>query len=554
MAGSPHQRNVNVAGQQEQLRIAKAGIVTERKPKATPPKTLADKIGGMIDRAVYVVSPERGARRMALRKSFDRRAQNSAHDGAESTKLRDGAWLGSRLSPDSAVELDLQTSRTRSRELYRTDSIGGAIDSRTNLVVSYGFTPQARIKARDGLATEEQAKKWNDELEEVYHRIYPRMGKNGKQSLWQLLRLVERHHGCDGESVTILSDRADGDKPIPLTLEVVDPERLATPPGMIGNPRCRMGVEYDDSGKIIAYHIRQTHPGDTLEVNEKFTRYPAARVLHVFEPWFAGQSRGLPWMTRSLNRCRDAKDLDDAAITAAQVQACYAAFVTSPAGGYDAAVGAATETANGRRFEDIQPGTIRYLDVGEKVDFGNPSQGNGYAPMQEWNYRRAAAGMNYPYEMVTKNWGGLSFAAGRLSLAETRLMVTAEQKLLNEAWLQVVWARLVEESVIVGAVSIPSLAYSRDPWWFQQHEWRSPAWPFALTPGEEINAKITAIDNNLITKASVIGELGGDREEVFADRMAERKAELEMGIEPAASKVPDAQIHPQQVQPEQVAA
>lgn len=525
--------------------------MTERKPPQYTP-SIADRIGSWIDRAVYAMAPERGIRRMAIRRQHEQRSIRAASSkGAESTRLKDGKWLGSRLSPDSAAEMDLDRVRQRSRELYESDSIGGVVDSRTNLVVSYGFTPQARIKERAGLATDAQAKQWNAELEEVYKRLGNKISKSGKQTLWQLLRLVEKHHGFDGGSITIISDRGESDKPIPLTLEVVDPTRLETPPGMVGNPLVRMGVEYDKSGRIVAYHIRKSHPQDTRDVDMTYTRYPAERVLHVFDPWFAGQSREKPWMSRTIDRCRDVEDLDDAAITAAQVEACFAAFVTS-SNAADAASGAATEVSNGRQYQDIRPGTIQYIDpiAGEDVKFSQPTKSNGYSSMQEWHHHRIAAGIDFPYEMVTKNWSGTSFSGGRLALTSCRQFVMVEQKLLTEAWLCAVWNRIVEESVIVGACTIPPAVYARDPWWFQQHEWRAPAWPFALTPGEEIKAKVDAINNNLITKASVIGEMGGDREEVFEERRRECEDERQMGIEPAVAEA-SVSISPQQTEQQQ---
>lgn len=507
---------------------------------------MMDRFGDAVDSLVMAISPESGIRRLAMRNAHQRHQQcavrMASNDGAENTNTRGSSWLASRLSVDSALEQDLDTLRRNSRELYRTDAIGGAVDTRKNLVVSYGFTPQAKIGERKKLGiTADQAEKWNEELEEVYERIYLKISKCGTRSLWQLCRLVEGCHGFDGESVTILSDRGDADKPIPLTLEVVDTERLSTPPEMIGNPLVRLGVEHDQSGKIVAYHIQDRHPGDTIDIKLTWTRYPVERVLHVFEQWFAGQTRAFPWLTRAINKAKDAKDLDEAAIIAAQVEACYAAFVVSPMGAYRAAEGAAAETQNGGRVEDIRPGTIRYLDTAEDVRFGQPTRSAGYGPIMESINRRAAAGMNFPYEMLAKNWGGLSFAGGRLSLTDAKLFVKAQQKLLREAWLAAIWNRMVYETIIVGpemcGVTIPPRLYNRAPWWFQKHEWGDPSWPYALTPGEEIDAAVTMIDNNLVTKAKVVGEFGGNWEDVAVTRKKERATEREFEIEPiTASK------------------
>jgi lambda family phage portal protein len=510
-------------------------------------RTLLHRVEDAFDRVVGLFAPQQAAERMALRyrwRTAEARfgslsePRMSTYDGAVNDRTRADSWLNSRLSPNSALEQDLVTLRSRSLELYRTDAIGGAIDGRTNLVVSYGFTPQARIKERAGVVTQAQADQWNQELEDVYAQTAPAICKTNKRSLWQLSRLVERHHGAYGESFTILSDRSEPGRPIPLTLEVVDPERVETPYNQVNNPLIRLGVEHDESGRIVAYHVRDKHPGDTLDLNLQYTRYPAERVLHVFESFFAGQSRGLPWLVRTLNRAKDAKDLDEAAIIAAQVEACFAAFVTAPMGGGRAANSALAETGDTSRIEDIRPGTIRYLDSGEQVHFGSPSKASTFAPFQEWNYRRAAAGMNYPYEMLVKNWNGLSFAGGRLALTEGRLFVQSAQQLLIECWLCKIWERLVYESVLVGAVSIPPRLYEDYAWWLNRHCWTPPAWPFALTPGEEIDAKIKAVNNNLMPKAKVVGEFGGDLEDVFGQRRDERQLERDYEIDPATAEVP----------------
>jgi len=524
--------------------------MTERKPPPAPPRNWLDKLGSAFDTLVCAVAPERGMKRLQFRHLHnayqERQVRNTRSEAGERTATRESSWLGSRLSADSGLELDLVSQRTKARELYLNDSIGGVVESRTNLVVSYGFTPQARIKAKPGLATDAEAKQWNDELEEVFERIAPRIGKNGKTSLWQLSRLIERHHGVDGESFTILSDRGSADRPIPLILEVIDPERVETPPGMIGNPRVRMGVEHDAGGQIVAYHVRDSHPGDTVDVKQTYTRYEASRVLHVFEAWFAGQSRAFPWLTRSLNRCKDAKDLDEAAIIAAQVEACHAAFVTPGiGGGANAAANAATGTQGSKRTEEIRPGMIRYLDDAEQINFSNPTKSNGYDKLQEWNYRRISVGMSYPYEMISNNWSGMSFAGGRLVLANGKLFVESEQELLREMWFARIWDRMVYETVVVGACSIPPRLYARDPWFFQRHEWNAPAWPYAINPQQEIAAKIAAINANLISKASVCGELGGDFEDVQEQRQRECQSERDKQIEPAAAEVPSATLEQQ---------
>ena len=506
----------------------------ERKPP-TIKRNLADRFGEVLDQVVFAFRPVAGAKRMDFRRRY-KAVSMSAHEGATIDETRGSSWIGSRLSPDAAMEEDRAELISRSKELYRNDSIGGAIDSRVNLVVSYGFTPQAAIQPREGI-TQDQADTWNDQIELVYDQVYTRIGRTGKDNLWQETRLALRCYDVYGEGLVILSDVGGNEKPIPLTIEVVDPERLETPIDKISNPRIRMGIEYDAQGRITHYYIRRTHPGDTKHFNFEYDRIEASRVLHIFERWFPGQSRGYPWMTRILNRIKDAKDLGEATIIAAQVEACYAAFVK---GGnpYDAATAnSAGTTTAGNRFQEVRPGGIHYLNTGEEVTFGSPSRpGNTFAPFMDWNGRKEAAGLNWSFEMLAKDWRGMSFAGGRLTLAEQRMVVESLQKLLVERMLTPIWNRMVEEAVIVGAVDIPPRLYQRMPWVFQAHEWGPPAWPFALTPREEVESTVTAIENNLMTKKRAVSRLGGWLSEVFKQRAIERDEERTLGIQPGSAQ------------------
>lgn len=518
--------------------------MNERKLPPERPRSFLRRMGESIDRAIYEVAPSWGGRRLAMRKQLevaerlaDARVQN-LFDGADSDRLRGSKWMASRLSTDSELELDLPTLRTRSNELYATDSIGGAVDSCATQVVGTGFTPQAQIDFDELGIDKEAAKTFNRQIEKQFKRWAKKADRDRRKSLWQISRLACRAWLVDGESLVVMSDVGDADSVVPLALEVVAAERLETPPEKSGDPRVRMGIERDAKGKITHYWIRKTHPADTLDVNDKYDRVPAWRVCHVFESLFTGQSRGLPWMFRVLNRLRDAKDTDEAAVIAMQVQACYSAFVkNSDVDGYAAATGAANGTfTNGQRYEELEPGSVRYLRPGEEITFATPSQpGTNHERFMEWAYRRIAAGMNYAYEMLVKSWKGLSFAGGRLVLQETRVDLSCKQKFLTEQLLEMVWNRAVEEMVILGVVAIDAGSFKRAREAWLEHKWTPPKWPFSITPKEEIEADILEVEHNMATlEEKIASRGGGDIEQVFERRQSEVKEQRTREILPGA--------------------
>lgn len=517
------------------------------------------KFGSIIDRAVFAVAPVWGAQRIATRRQFEQSEKYFARalEAAENDRSREGKWLGSRLSADAFLEEDLESTRQRSRELYRNDFVGGAIDSRAEHVVGTGFTVQARIKAKPGVVTEAEAKLLNAQLEEVYERVEPTACRTRKKSFWQKITLACRTLDSDGESFVVFSDIGAADAPIPLCVEVIDPDRVETPPEMIMDPSVRMGIKYGKNKEIIGYYVRDNHPNDNKEFSLTYKLIPAWRVQHTFVEWFAGQSRGLPWMTRALNRAKDGKDLTEAGVIGAQVEACYAGFIKTKSNPVQAAIGATTSTDSTRRIQDVRPGSMNYIGPNDEIVFSSPNKSNAVGTLQEYNNRTISAALNWPYEMLMKDWRGVSFAGGRIVLNGARISTKVRQKLLIESMLRPFWHRMVEEAVIVGAVDIDARLYRDNRHVFNRHTWTGPRWSYALTPGEEVKARLMAVDGNLTTMAAELSEDQLDLEEVYAQRAIEREMERKGNILPnsvAEAEAATQAIEQASQQPQEVAA
>lgn len=467
-------------------------------------------------------------------------AQNHAYEGAAGDRVNGGMWPISRQSTDSDLELDFDELRQRSRFIARNDSAGGMIDQRKDLTVGTGFTYLPMIEPVKGYITETQADQYNDELMELSESVFYRIGVTGTQSLWNQSRLIEGHHGFDGESVTILSDlMPDDDKPIPFVTEVIDPMRMDTPPKKAGDPNCRMGVQYEDSGRISGYWIQKRHPGETRDIDFDFEFYERRRVLHVFEPFFARQSRGLPWLVRNLNRLVDRKDLDQAGIVFAQIRACLMGFLESVnAPGMDN-TGDLQRWANDPKYleqfvKTFVPGMITALPPNKKITFSEPPTGSDFTEsLNRTNDHRIAVGMNEPYESVSRDWSQKSFAGGRIILSGLKNTVEVRQELQTEKWFTPIGNRMVDEAVLLGKCSIPPRLYEKRRMIFQRHVWLPPVWPFSVNPGEEIKALLTAVDGNLMTKAVAVARFtGGSWKRIKAIRAKEREDERQLNIVP----------------------
>lgn len=467
-------------------------------------------------------------------------ASNSAYEGADSTGFNASKWITSRLSPNAALAngMALDELRQRSRQAYRSKAVGGVIDQDVDLVVSTGFTPQAKIAATPGFATANQAKKYNQQLEMIGQSIWPTLDINGQDSLWDCSRLVQRCNRFDGESLTILSDKKRKRGRVPLVIEVVDTDRLSTPPEEVSNPLCRFGVLKDRTGEITHYYIQKSHPNDDMEWKYEWEKVPAERVCHVFEKWFPDQARGLPWFTRVLVPLLNGDDLEEAGIVKAQVEACFVGTVTPPSSlglsPEQVARNMADLVEMAKNIRNLQPGTVNVLMPGAESNFSSPSSGIGsVGTLQEVNFRTIAEGLNVAFEMLRKDWRGVSFAGGRLILQGMKQDARCRQKRLVDSWLSVIWNRMVEEAVLLGKCSIPVALFNEWPELFQAHKWMAPAWGYAVNPVQEVQALVQARNENLITGSQATAEYSGeDYEATVEERAREREAEREADVVP----------------------
>ena len=515
-----------------------------------------------LDNWILSLFPTWGAGRIAARRklSMVQRLSSAAeqrfsraYEASDNDRFRGSKWLTSRLSPNSELERESETLRDRAKDLFRNDSFASsAINGRVDNVVGCGIRMQSRIQPGEGVS-ESRAAELNRQVEAPF-RVWARAEK-----LAQKQRLFERCRGIYGEGFLILSDRGSADKPVPLSIQVIAPERIETPPGLLGDPNVRMGVRLDPATrKPTAYYLRTVHPNDTLETSWTYEEVPADRVVHVFEERFPGQVRGVPWLAPAMADLKDIKDFKETHLIAEQVAACFTVFIEKDEFGDPraAAEGAASETASdGGRIEDIEPGLIQYLRKGESVKFGDPNRpGNTLGPFLEWHLKAVAAAIRYPFELLVKHYEN-SYSGGRLSLIDGRIAFSCWQQESIEGGWQRVSDRFVEELVIVGGIDIEPDEFESNRSVFLQQSWVPPGMPW-IDPVKEVRGDREAIDGGLSTRSTSLASRGWDYDEVQEQRAREaiddvklrlRVEEFEQeerkrrGLEPVATEPDDSQ-------------
>ena len=497
--------------------------------------------GSALDEIVYTVSPRAGTRRKAYRKKWEMASRLAAKywESSDSDRFRGENWLTSKLSPDSAMEDELEEQAARAKDMYRNDGYAASfVDGRVNNIVGRGIRPQARVALRKGVIDEAGAETINNQLDAVHRRYVKNVTRDG-QSLWEVQRQVDRCLEMVGEAFVLFDHDPDAHRLLPLVMEVIDPQRIQTPPEQTNNPHVRLGIERDPKTKrVVAYYVRTTHPGDNKKVDFKFRRiekyHSSGRVqmVHLFEQIFPGQTRGFTPMSPILGELKDLKDIKEAILITEQIAACFSVFVSSETNPEDFAEGSATETrSTGERIQDVEPGRITYLGPDEKVTVGTPNPGNNVGTFLEYNLRGIAAGLQYPYELLTKNWSGLNYSSGRLSLIDGRISFGCRQQLIGEQLLDEYWKWFVAEVIIFAPdeIDIELLDYDREPWVFEMVTWVSPGWPW-IDPTKEVQADALSIEGNLDTLQARLAARGLDLEETLTQRKREIDLLTKLGL------------------------
>jgi len=473
-----------------------------------------------------------------------------SYGGARNTRTTGGFGSGGNSSADSELASSLSALRARSRQMIRDSSYAKRAQLIVvNNIIGTGVGMQAQVETVRGT----RADRVNDGIEAAW-ALWCEAGSchtGGELHFSDLERAAMGQVFEAGEILVRKHYRAFGNSRVPLALELIEPERLATElvdpsAGLsIGN-NFRMGIEVDVYGRPEFYWIRSLHPGD-LRVHagatDKYERVPAADIYHLrnIERW--PQARGVPWMHTALRKLDDLNEYSQHEVTAARASAAYFATIETPEDTNPLPTD--TEAPSGASVMDIDPLTIQELRPGEKLNFHTPNRPNpGLDPFMRAMLREVAAGCGPSYESLSKDYSQSNYSSSRLALLDDRDLYKAMQ----QWWIRVfrkplhqVWLR---QAVLAGAVEgLSPTAYAVNPDKYSAVLFKPRGWSW-VDPTKEVAAYKEAIKAGLTTVTDVIAATGGgmDIEDVVKTRKRELAMFEDAGIDVDTTVVPAGQL------------
>ncbi len=457
-----------------------------------------------LDRAIGAVAPGAALRRARQRQMLG--LVQRAYEGARSGRRTDG-WVTAGTGANAEIGPAISRLRDRSRDLVRNNPYATkAVHALVSNMVGTGIVPRAR-------ADQQEVARAADQL---WQRFVERCDADGLTDFAGLQALIVRTMAESGEVLVRLRDRrAEDDLPVPLQLQVLEPDHLDTSKtaDLADGGFVLQGIEFDGLGRRRAYWLFANHPGDGRGALVS-RPVPARQILHLYERLRPGQVRGVPWFAPIILKLRDLDDYDDAELMRKKIEACFAAFVTGAED--DETLGKTEARSSGERVESFEPGMIEYLEPGKDVKFATPSSGGGYAEYMRLQLHAVAAGVGLTYELLTGDLSQVNYSSIRAGLIEFRRRMEALQwQLLVPGLCQPVWRRFVAMGQAAGTL----------PEGIITAEWTAPRFE-AVDPLKDIQADILAVRAGVMTLKEAIARQGYDPAQVLTE-IAATNAELD---------------------------
>jgi lambda family phage portal protein len=478
-------------------------------------------------------------------------------------------WFPWIRSPDNEINIYRDRMVARVRDLVRNDGwaaggITGVLDSTIGGYYRLISNPDhAWLKRRYGAAFDHV---WADEYRQAVEAEWrgwaddPNFYCDATRQLTmsQIFYLALRHKLVDGEPLAMLDWMPErqgyGAATYATAVKLIDPDRLSNPYEMVDTMHRRGGVEIDDDGAPVGYHIRRAHQNDWYAAVQSMEWDYAARetewgrpiVLHDLDRDRVEQHRGLSVLTPVLNRFKMLTTYDRAELQAAVVNAIYALAVESPYDpkGLREAMGdgeqiddlrfywdelAASRKSRGLKLDGVQ---IAHFFPGEKAVPLNPTRPNAnYDPFSHAVLRHVASALGTSAAQMTKDWSKTNYSSARSEILDAWKTMSRRRVHFDTGFSNRVYMGWLEEAHEIAPLPLPPgapdfaearAAYARCRWLGAARGW--------VDPVKEAQGAALRMDAATSTLLEECAEQGKDWEEQLAQRSIEARKMKELKI------------------------
>lgn len=491
----------------------------------------------VFERAIAAVAPRAALKRAVARKQLSVINSGYSNYGASHTKKSLMGWLYHGGSAEEDIQENLSTLRERSRDLYMGVPIAtGALKTMRTNVVGLGLTLKSRIDFDFLGLTEKQAQ----ELENNIEREFALWANDETCDLErvdnfsELQQLAFLNWLMSGDVIALLPTTKRKNIPYDLRVQLIEADRLSTPNEHLNDPRYSGGVETNEQGEVIAYHILNCHPlARDIQKMPEWVRVKAfgektgrRNVIHIMNRERIGQRRGVPMLAPVIESLKQLGRYTDAEIVAAVVSGMFTVFIEKTDNSDGTPIGEtfdeSEQVSTNPNDIEIGNGTIIDLNEGEKANAVTPGRPNSnFDGFVTAISRQIGAALEIPYEILFKNFTS-SYSASRGALLEFWKSIRMYRNWLARDFCQPIYEEWFAEAVAKGRIKAPGFfsdyavrkAYTAA-------EWNGPAQGL-LNPVQEVQAAELRVQSGFSTRAREAQEMTGTD---FYKNIKQRKRE-----------------------------
>ena len=442
-----------------------------------------------IERAIAAVSPSWAAKRAAARANLERaklaESRMRGFNAVSKGRRAGDDWTGVGEGAPTESANDLAELRKRAREMGRNNPYWLA-GKRTIVGEAVGHGIRATAISTNKATQKRVQTAWDDWAKTKACDV------TGQLDFYGIQKLVMGTVVSDGECLVVRRQRGAA-----LQLQVLGAEFLSSAKDgpLPGGGEVVGGVETDDFGAPVAYHVYKRHPSRGIA---ETVRIEARDVAHVFRVDRANQMRGESWIAPVFTRLNDWDDYEDADLLRQKVAACFGAIYTGveAEGDYET-------------HEKLEPGMIEYLPGGSDVKLISPPASQGLRDSALITHRAIAAGLGITYEALTGDYERVNFSSARMGhLRMARNVSDWQQDVLIERLLDRVWKWFIDATTLRpvsdGGEAVPANVGVL---------WTVPSRTL-LDPDKETTADIKRVRAGFAAWQDVVRENGRDPDQV----------------------------------------
>ncbi len=509
----------------------------------------------IIDKMVEIVNPVAALRRTESRMRLEmaRSFTNSGYDesGASRSKNSMKGWLANSRTPQEDIDKNLPTLRQRSRSLYMSAPLAvSAIKTNRTNIIGQGLRLKSAIDADFLGMSQEAAREWQRKAEREF-KLWSESkfcDSTRTNNFFEIQQTACMSWLMNGDACVLVEyERPTRAFPYGLRVHLIESDRVSTP-NQTGNAvnlfarnretknRIFNGVEVDDNGKVIAYHICSTYPNSNLKTEKKWSRVKAfgektglPNVLMIFETERPEQYRGVPYLAPVIESLKQLTRYNEAEVMAAVINGFFTVFITSENGtndiGFGGVVDEDEEVSRDNINYELGPGMVNVLNPGEKIEIADskrPSTNFDAFTLAMAKYIGAA--LEIPVELLVKSFNS-SYSASRAALLEAWKAFRMKRSWLAADLCQPIYEIFLTEAIGSGRLKAPG--FFLDPMIRKAYcgaQWNGPAQGM-VDPVKEVSAAEKRIAIGLSTRQKETVEMnGGD----FEDNVVQLAHEAEM--------------------------